>query len=44
MKKEKIYISGKITDNPNYKEEFQQAEDLLISLGYEVFNVFRAIS
>lgn len=38
MKKEKIYIAGKISNNPNYKEQFQEAEDLLIKLGYEVFN------
>ena len=38
MKKEKIYIAGKITGNPDFKEQFQEAEDLLIKLGYEVFN------
>jgi len=34
----KIYISGKITGIDNYAELFQNAEDYLISLGYEVIN------
>ena len=25
----KIYISGAITNNPNYKEDFERAEDFL---------------
>lgn len=25
----KIYISGPITDNPNYKEDFERAEDFI---------------
>lgn len=31
----KIYISGKITGNKNWKEDFQQAEDFLLKLGFE---------
>ena len=29
-----IYISGRITGNKNWKKQFQQAEDYLISKGY----------
>ena len=34
----KIYISGKITGDVNYKEKFSDAEVRLRDLGYEVFN------
>ena len=37
----KVYISGAITDNPNYKEEFAKAEELLKMLGHEVVNPTR---
>lgn len=31
-----IYISGRITKNKNWKEQFQQAEEYLKSKGYKV--------
>ena len=34
----KIYISGAITNNPNYKEQFAAAEAELTAAGYEAFN------
>lgn len=34
----KVYIAGKITNNPNYKEEFAKAENFLKSKGCEVVN------
>ena len=34
----KIYISGKITGDPNYREKFLKEEDRLFSLGYEPVN------
>lgn len=38
-KKSQIYISGAITDNPNYKEEFAKAEEFLSDgKGWEVIN------
>lgn len=33
-----IYISGKITGNPNYKDEFFDAEVWLLNQGYEPIN------
>ena len=33
-----IYISGKITDNPNYKDEFFEAEGWLANQGYKPIN------
>ena len=33
-----IYISGRITGEPNYKELFNAAENKLIELGYKVIN------
>lgn len=36
-----IYLSGKITGNKNYKEEFQTAEDFLESFGHIVLNPAR---
>lgn len=34
----KIYIAGSITNNPDYKEQFEKAERELINKGYEVVN------
>ena len=34
----KIYISGAITSNPNFKEHFNRAEKILKADGYEVIN------
>lgn len=34
----KIYIAGSITNNPDYKEQFEKAEKALINKGYEVVN------
>lgn len=34
----KIYISGKITGDDDYREKFCEAENRLRELGYEVFN------
>ena len=34
----KIYISGAITNNPNYKEDFERAEKQLKYDGHEVIN------
>lgn len=34
----KIYISGAITNNENFKEEFEDTESLLIGLGHKVMN------
>ena len=34
----KVYIAGKITGNPNYKKEFEEAEEWLTKQGHEVFN------
>ena len=34
----KIYISGAITNNPNYKEQFAAAEAELTAAGYETLN------
>lgn len=36
--KMKVYISGAISNNPNYKEEFAAAEKLLKKHGFEVVN------
>lgn len=33
-----IYISGRITDNPNYTDEFFEAEKWLIEQGYDTIN------
>ena len=38
---EKIYVSGKITDNANYKAQFSSAEKHLQDLGYSVINPAR---
>lgn len=34
----KVYISGKITDDPNYKQKFKNAELFLRLAGFEVVN------
>jgi len=34
----RLYISGKITGDKNYKEKFKTAETRLRRCGYEVFN------
>lgn len=34
----KIYISGKITDNPDYREQFSAASSRLRAQGHTVFN------
>lgn len=34
----KIYIAGAITNNPNYAEQFSEAENKLISEGHAVVN------
>ncbi|MDF2889765.1 MAG: hypothetical protein K0R80_132 [Clostridia bacterium] len=34
----KIYIAGKITDNPNFKEEFAEAEKTIKAEGHTVMN------
>lgn len=34
----KIYIAGKITGNPNHREQFAAAEERLSKLGYTVVN------
>lgn len=34
----KVYLSGGITNNPNYFQEFKDAEELLMAMGYEVIN------
>lgn len=34
----KIYISGAITNNPQYKEQFAAAEEILVAAGHEVIN------
>lgn len=36
-----IYISGSITNNPHFLEEFSKAEELLKAKGYEVINPAR---
>lgn len=38
MKEKKIYLSGPITDNPNYKEKFKRKQKELESYGHVVFN------
>ena len=34
----KIYLSGKITGNPDYARKFREAENLLYLAGYEPLN------
>jgi hypothetical protein len=34
-----IYISGRITGNKNWKEQFQQAEDYLLKLGFSKYQI-----
>ena len=33
-----VYLSGKITENENYKKEFNVAEEYLRNIGYTVIN------
>lgn len=37
----RIYISGKITGNKNYKSQFTKAENCLTAKGYDVINPAR---
>lgn len=34
----KVYIAGKITGNPNYQQQFAEAEKWLLSIGYKPIN------
>ena len=34
----KVYIAGKITDNPDYKRQFKEAEEKLKAQGHAVIN------
>ena len=34
----KIYIAGKITNNPNFEKDFEQAEIKLLEQGHSVLN------
>ena len=34
----KVYISGAITNNPQYKEQFAAAEEILVAAGNTVIN------
>ena len=34
----KVYIAGAITNNPRYKEQFETAENRLISMSHAVIN------
>ena len=34
-----IYISGRITGNKNWKEDFQKAEEFLLSLGFSNYEI-----
>lgn len=34
----KVYIAGAITDNPNYREQFKEAEERLVAAGHAVIN------
>ena len=34
----KVYIAGSITNNPNYLQQFREAESHLIALGHAVIN------
>lgn len=34
-----IYISGRITKNKNWKEQFQQAENYLLKLGFSKYQI-----
>ena len=37
----KVYLSGRITGNSGYYEEFAEAEEMLTELGYSVINPAR---
>ena len=34
----KVYISGPISNNPHYRDQFAEAEDYLADLGVEIVN------
>lgn len=34
----KVYIAGAITDNPNHREQFKEAEERLVAAGHAVIN------
>lgn len=38
MKKLTAYLSGPISANPEYEEDFAKAEAMLVALGYEALN------
>lgn len=38
MNKNRIYISGAITNDPGYKDKFKEAEEYLKDLGWKVVN------
>ena len=38
MIREKVYVAGKITGDPDYKEKFEYAEKVLREQGYTVIN------
>jgi hypothetical protein len=38
----KLFLSGKITNNPNYIQEFKEAEEHFKALGYTVVNPVEA--
>lgn len=38
-----IYISGPITDNPDYMQCFNEAEEALLNMNFDVFNPARNI-
>ena len=38
MNKEKVYIAGGISNDPNYKEHFSEAEKYLKELGFQPIN------
>lgn len=37
----KVYISGKITGDADYKKKFANAEEMARAVGFEVFNPAR---
>ena len=37
----KVYISGKITGDADYKKKFANAEEMARAVGFEVFNLAR---
>ena len=39
----RVYISGKITGNPGYRSDFEQAESQLRDAGFDVMNPAREV-